>query len=118
MVDDEVDRHQRVDLLRIAAERGHGVAHRREVDDGRHAGEILHQHAGRAVGDLDAGRALVGQPAGDRLDVFLGDRAAVFVAQQVLEQHLHRIGQLGDAGQPVLLGLDQAVIDIFRARRP
>jgi hypothetical protein len=27
MVDDEVDRHQRVDLLRVAAERDHGVAH-------------------------------------------------------------------------------------------
>ena len=94
MVDDEVDRHQRIDLLRIAAERGHGVAHRGEVDHRRNAGEILHQHAGRAIGDLDAGRALVGQPAGDRLDAFLGDRAAVLVAQQVLEQHLHRIGKL------------------------
>ena len=115
MVDDQVDRHQRIDLLRIAAERGHGVAHRGQVDHGRHAGEVLHQHAGRAIGDLDAGRALVGQPAGDRLDALLGDRAAVLVAQQVLEQHLHRIGQLRDAGQPVLLGLDQAVIDIFGA---
>ena len=115
MVDDEVDRHQRVDLLRVAAERGHGVAHRGEVDHRRHAGEVLHQHAGRAVGDLDAGLALVGQPAGDGLDVVLGDRAAVLVAQQVLEQHLHRIGQLGDAGQAVLLGLDEVVIDVFRA---
>ena len=115
MVDDQIDRHQRVDLLRIAAERRHGVAHRGEVDHRRNAGEILHQHAGRAIGDLDAGRALVGQPAGDRLDALLGDRAAVLVAQQVLEQHLHRIGQLRDAGQAVLLGLDQVVIDIFRA---
>ena len=115
VVDDEVDRHQRIDLLRIAAERRHGVAHGGEIDDGRNAGEILHQHARRAVGDLDAGRALVGEPAGDRLDAFLGDRAAVLVAQQVLEQHLHRIGQLGDAGQPVLLGLDQAEIDILGA---
>ena len=115
MVDDEVDRHQRVDLLRIAAERGHGVAHRGEIDHRRNAGEILHQHAGRAIGDLDAGGALVGQPAGDRLDRFLGDGAAVLVAQQVLQQHLHRIGQLGDAGEAVLLGLDEVVIDIFRA---
>ena len=68
MVDDEIDRHQRIDLLRVAAERGHGVAHRGEIDHRRHAGEILHQHARRAVGDLDAGLALVGQPAGDRLD--------------------------------------------------
>ena len=36
--------------------------------------------AGR-IGDLDAGLALVGQPAGDRLDALLGDRAAILVAQ-------------------------------------
>ena len=115
MVDDQVDRHQRIDLLRIAAERCHGVAHRRQVDDRRHAGEVLHQHARRAIGDLDAGGALVGEPAGDRLDAFLGDRAAVLVAQQVFEQHLHRIGQLGDPRQPVLLRLDQAEIDVLGA---
>ena len=54
MVDDEVDGHQRVDLLRIAAERGHGVAHRGEIDHRGHAGEILHQYARWTVGDLDA----------------------------------------------------------------
>ena len=52
VVDDEVDGHQRVDLFRIAAERDHRVAHRGEVDDGRNAGEVLHQHAGRAIGDF------------------------------------------------------------------
>ena len=52
MVDDEVDRHQRIDLVRIAAERHHRVAHRGEIDDRGHAGEILHQHARRAEGDL------------------------------------------------------------------
>ena len=113
VVDDEVDRHQRVDLLRVAAERYHGVAHRRQVDHRGHAGEVLHQDARRTIGDLDARRAAVGQPAGDRLDRLLRHRAAVLVAQQVLQQHLHRIGQLGDAGKAVLLGLHQAVIDIF-----
>ncbi len=110
MVDDEVDRHQRVDLLRVAAERGHRVAHRREVDDGGDAGEILHQDAGRAEGDLGLGLALVVEPGGDALDVGLFDRLAVLVAQQVLEQHLHREGQFRDALQPVLLGFLQRVI--------
>ncbi len=59
MVDDEVDRNERIDLVRIAAERGHRVAHRGEVDDGRHAGEILHQDAGRAEGDLVLGLAAI-----------------------------------------------------------
>ena len=35
VVDDEVDGHQRVDLLRIAAERRHRVAHGGKVDHGR-----------------------------------------------------------------------------------
>ena len=52
MVDDEIDRHQRIDLVGIAAERGHRVAHRGEIDHRRHAGEVLHQHARRAERDL------------------------------------------------------------------
>ena len=52
MVDDEVDRDQRIDLLRVAAERAHRVAHRGEVDDCGDAGEVLHQHPRRAVLDL------------------------------------------------------------------
>jgi hypothetical protein len=47
MIDDELDRLQRVDAIGIAAEPNHPVAHRREVDDARHAGEILEQHARR-----------------------------------------------------------------------
>ncbi len=44
VIDDEIDRHQRVDLFGVAAERLHGVAHGGEIDDRRNAGEILHQH--------------------------------------------------------------------------
>ena len=60
VVDDEFHRHQRVDLGGVAAEVLHGVAHRGEVDDRRHAGEVLHQHAGGPVGDLL--RRLVASP--------------------------------------------------------
>ena len=52
MVDDEVDGHQRIDLGGIAVQVAHGIAHGGQVDDRRHAGEILHQHARRPVGDL------------------------------------------------------------------
>jgi len=115
VVDDQVDRNQRVDLLRIAAQRHHGVAHGGQVDDGGDAGEILHQHARRTVGNLGFGLALVGEPGNDREDVVLLDGPSVLVAQQVLENHLHREGKRRDAGQAVLLGLNQAVIDIIRA---
>ena len=111
MVDDQVDRDQRIDLLGIAAERPHGVAHRGEVDHRRHAGEILHQHARRPEGDL-AIALLRRQPGGHGADVVGGDRALVLAAQQVLEQHLQRVGQPRDVGETVLLGLGQAEIFI------
>ena len=81
VVDDEVDVDQRVDLLRVAADLRHRVAHRRQVDHRGHAGEVLHQHPGRLEGDLDArlGRRV---PAGDRLDVVGGDRGAVLEPQR------------------------------------
>jgi hypothetical protein len=44
------------------------IAHRRQVDDRRDAGEVLHQHPGRLERDLDAGLGL-GVPGGDRLHV-------------------------------------------------
>lgn len=112
VVDDEVDGNERVDLLRIAAERDHGITHRGEVDDGGNAGEVLHQHAGRTVGDFVFSRALVVEPGGNVLDVLLGDGTAIFVAQQVLEQNLHRVGKLGYAGETIRLSLGQAVIDV------
>ncbi len=40
----------------------HAVAHRGEIDHGRNAGEVLHQHAGRAEADFLAGLAFVIEP--------------------------------------------------------
>ena len=52
------------------------------------------------------------QPFRDRDDVFLLDGAAVLVAQQIFQQHLHGIGKPGNSLQTVLLGGGQAVIDV------
>ncbi len=52
VVDDEVDRLERIDALRIAAERRDGVAHRGEIDDGGNAGEVLQQHTRGSERDL------------------------------------------------------------------
>ncbi|MND92551.1 hypothetical protein D3C80_847130 [compost metagenome] len=112
VVDDQVDGHQRIDLFRIAAERLDAIAHGGKVDDRRNAGKVLHQNAGRAIGDLGLGQALVVQPFGNRKDLLPGDRLAVFETKQVFEQHLHREGQLGNTCQAVRFGLGQAVIDI------
>ena len=64
VVDHEVARHQRVDARRVAAGARHGRAHRGEVDDGGHAGEVLQQHArGEERHALARRRAPAGQPA-------------------------------------------------------
>ncbi len=113
VVDDEVDRDLRVDLGRVAAELGHRVAHRGEVDDARHAGEVLHQDARRAIGDL-AVAAAVGRPLDHRGQVVVGDGDAVLEAEQVFEQYLHRERQAGDVAQR-LGGGGEAVVSVVLA---
>ena len=49
---------------------------------------------------------------GHRKDVFLFHRAAVFVAQQIFQQHLHRERQTRNPLQAVLLSRGQAVINV------
>jgi hypothetical protein len=92
VVDDQVDRHQRVDLLWIGAKRRRGIAHRRKIDHGRHAGKVLHQHPCRAIGNLVFGFPCL-QPFCDGENVLALDGAPVLEAQQVLQHHLHRMRQ-------------------------
>ena len=113
VIDDEVDRDERIDLLRIAAELRHRVAHRGEIDDGGDAGEILHQHAGRAILDLALGPALL-LPVDQRLDIVAGDGDAVLEAEQILEQHLHRERQARDVAE-LLARLGQRIISVSLA---
>ena len=83
VVDDEIDRHERIDLLRIAAEPLHRGAHRRQIDDAGHAGEILQHDAGRLEGNFDLRRS--GRlPAGERLDVVFRHDVAVAIPQTAI----------------------------------
>ena len=95
MIDHEIDRRERIDAAGIAAEGGHCGTHGGEVHHRRHAGEILHEHAGRTVGDL-ATAAPLAQPIADSADVLDADAAAVLEAEQVLQQHLEGERQAGD----------------------
>jgi hypothetical protein len=98
VVDDELGRSERIDLLGVASERAHGLAHGGEVDDAGDACEVLHDDAGR--GELDLGVGLCrGLPRSDGLDVVSGDVGAVLRAQEVLEQHL-------EAERELLVALD------------
>ena len=53
VVDHQIDRHQRVDPLGIAAEPLHRAPHGRQIDHRRHAGEVLEDDAGGLERDLD-----------------------------------------------------------------
>ncbi len=63
VIDDELDGLQRIDLLGIAAETRDRIAHRRKVDDGWHAREVLQEDAARHERDL-ARRLGLGVPLG------------------------------------------------------
>ena len=116
MVDDEIDFGERIDFFGIAAERLHRIAHRGEIDDRGHAGEVLHQHARRTKSNFTGGSSL-GRPFRQRADVVGAHRLSVLVPQQIFEQDLQRIGQLGNAFQAVLFRRRQAEIDIGLAAR-
>ena len=82
-------------IVRFAAELDDGVAHGREVDDGRHAREVLQHDAGRREGDL-AVRLGLRVPVRKRRDVGRRDVLAVLEAQEVLEQDFQRVRQRVD----------------------
>src|SRR5207245_2027669 len=56
VVDHQFGGRQRVDLVRVTAQRGDRLAHGGQVHDAWHAGEVLHHHA--AWGELDLGGRL------------------------------------------------------------
>ena len=78
-------------LRRVAAEVRHRVAHRGEVDDRGHAGEVLEHDARGHERDLRLARA-ARAPGRESRDVLLADDPAAGVPQRVLEQDLERDG--------------------------
>ena len=95
VVDDQLGRDERIDQIRVAAERRHRVAHRREVDDRRYAREVLEEHTRGREGDLARGLRL-GVPRGDRLHVVRRHVRAVLAAEDVLEQDAERVRETRD----------------------
>ena len=92
VVDHEVDGHEWIDPSRILARAPHRVAHRREIDHGRHTREVLHEHARRHEGDLD----VTGWPLRPARQSGEGVRRRLSLrheAREPLEEDLHRHGQ-------------------------
>ena len=92
VVDHQVDRHQRLDDLRIAALLLGHAAHGGQVAQQRYAGEVLQDDARDDERNLAGalGRRL---PAGEFAHVLLGDAAAIAVAQQGFEHDAQGNGE-------------------------
>ncbi len=86
VVDNQIDRRERIDLRYVAAEALHRFAHRCQIHDCRHAGKILHQHARRTVGNLSIGMGIL-LPANQRLNILFRHGIAILPAQKILQQH-------------------------------
>ena len=102
VVDDQVDRHERIDPADIATHPGNGRAHRRQIDHTGHAGEVLEDDPAGQVGQLEVGQILR-IPVGECLDVVHGGELRADMAEQVLEH------DADDKGQPVDFGHARAL---------
>ena len=111
MVDHQIDRVQRIDLLRVTAELDHRIAHRGEINHGGNAREVLQQDARRAIGDFQIG-FLGLNPFRRLFDIGDGDRAAVFITQEIFEQHFQRERQTRDVAVSGIGHRAEAVIVI------
>ena len=90
VIDDQIDRDEGIDSLRIAARSGDRASQGREVDDCRNAGEVLHQHSCRHECD---GRIGAVRPPGKGDDIRFGHVPAAGPAGDVLQQDLDGVRQ-------------------------
>ena len=84
VIHDEIHGHERLDHFRIAPEPRDGRAHRGEVHEQRHAGEVLQHHARDDEGNLDL-RGCLCVPVRERAHVFFSDFFSVAIAQHGFE---------------------------------
>ena len=84
VVHDEVHGDERLDHFRVLAHAVDGGAHGGEIDEQRHAGEVLEDDAGDDEGDFIVAGSL-GVVVGEVGDVLFGDLEAVVVAEEGFE---------------------------------
>ena len=107
VVDHQLGRDQRVDPARVAAEVPHRLAHGGKVDHRGHAGQVLHDHPGRA--ELDLGGGLGRRvPRCERRDVVGRDVHAVLGPQQVLQQDLEAEREVTGTRRPRPAGVSRS----------
>ena len=86
VVDDQVTRDERIDLLGIATHANHRRSQCREIDNSRHASEVLQDDSTRHEGQLNL-RRLRSVPICQCLHVIGGHHKVIDIPQQRFEQH-------------------------------
>ena len=114
MIDHQIDRHERLDDFRIAAEPLHRAAHRREIDHQRHAGEILENDPRDDERNLFIRRRLR-VPFRQRFDIFAPDFFAVAISQHRFEHDANADRQPRNLADPLLFQSRQRMEKSFAA---
>ena len=109
VIDDEIDGNKRLDDAGLAAETGHGAAHRGEIDQEGNPGEVLKDDAGNDERNL-LGRGRLRIPCGEGANILLMNLAAVAVAEHGLEHHADGEGETGDLPDALLLECREGVV--------
>ena len=110
MVDDDVNRHQRLNLARRHALTLRSSAHRREVVQCTEADQILQNDTHDHKRNLRGARAF-GLPGGECFDVFFADALAVAMTDQCFEHDADRARQAGDLAEAC--GFEYGEVVIF-----
>jgi hypothetical protein len=107
VIDDQIGRNKGVHGRRITTGPGQGGTHRRQIDQGGHAGEILEDHPGGHQGYC-LGADLVRLPGGKVVDISIAHQALRVMAQQIFQENTQAVGQALDrAVTETLQGLDR-----------
>src|SRR5882724_4178309 len=84
VIDNQIDRHERLDYLRVASEPLHSAAHRREVDNQRNSGEVLQNDPCDDEWNFRVRRRFC-VPVGQGLDIFAPGFLPIAIAQHRFE---------------------------------
>ena len=116
MINHQIHRVQRVDLFRIPAKRNNSITHRGQINHCRHAGKILHQNAGRAIGNFSRIFSALCAPFGKGFDIIDRYSLSVFEPQHIFQHHFQGGGEAREIAQTSgLSGGNRIICDAFAA---
>ncbi len=87
MVNDQVHRHERINFARVASHFSNGIAHGRQIHNGRNTRKVLYQNTSRRKRDLFRGRLSL-HPSCQGFNIFGFDNHIILKAQHIFEQDL------------------------------